>query len=155
MHTNFAIDIVALDAQAVGASMDLVAQLTTRDLARPTPCADWTLHGLLRHMIAQHHGFAAAAGGDGDLAQWQVRTLGEDPAAAYRAAAERVLAAFAADGVLDREFSLPEIARGLMFPARRAISFHFVDYVVHSWDVARTLGASLDFDPALDRKSVV
>lgn len=149
MHTNFAIDIVALDAQAVGASMDLVAQLTTRDLARPTPCADWTLHGLLRHMIAQHHGFAAAAGGDGDLAQWQVRTLGEDPAAAYRAAAERVLAAFAADGVLDREFSLPEIARGLMFPARRAISFHFVDYVVHSWDVARTLGASLDFDPAL------
>ena len=149
MHTNFASDIVALDAQAVRASMDLVARLTAEDLARPTPCADWTLHGLLRHMIAQHHGFAAAASGDGGLAQWQVRTLGEDPVAAYRAAAERVLAAFAADGVLGREFPLPEIARGLMFPARQAISFHFVDYVVHSWDVARTLGAPLDFDPAL------
>jgi uncharacterized protein (TIGR03086 family) len=149
MHTNIAGGIVALDAQAVRASMDLVAQLTARDLARPTPCADWTLHGLLRHMIAQHHGFAAAASGDADLAQWRVRTLGEDPVAAYRAAAERVLAAFAADGVLDREFPLPEIARGLMFPARQAISFHFVDYVVHSWDVARTLGAPLDFDPAL------
>jgi uncharacterized protein (TIGR03086 family) len=146
---NSAIDIVSLDAQAVRASTDLVAQLTAQDLARPTPCADWTLHGLLRHMIAQHHGFAAAASGDGDLAQWKVRTLDGDPADAYRAAAECVLAAFSADGVLDRGFPLPEIARGLMFPARQAISFHFVDYVVHSWDVARTLGAPLDFDPAL------
>ena len=36
-----------------------------------------------------------------------------------------------------------------MFPARQAISFHFVDYVVHSWDVARTLDLPLDFEPAL------
>lgn len=153
MHTNFAIGIVSLDAQAVRASVDLVAQMTAQDLARPTPCADWTLHGLLRHMIAQHRGFAAAAGGDsdgdGDLAQWRIRPLGEDPVAAYRAAAERVLAAFAGDGVLDRDFPLPEFKRGLMLPARQAISFHFVDYVVHSWDVARTLDVPVDLDPVL------
>src|ERR1700728_1120929 len=104
MHTSLTIDIVSLDAQAVRASVDLVAQMTAQDLARPTPCADWTLHGLLRHMIAQHHGFAAAAGGDADLAQWRIRPLGEDPVAVYRAAAERVLSAFAADGVLERDF---------------------------------------------------
>jgi uncharacterized protein (TIGR03086 family) len=149
LHINSTLDIVSLDAQAVRASMDLVALMTAQDLARPTPCADWTLHGLLRHMIAQHYGFAAAAGGDGDLAQWRVRPLGEEPVAAYRTAAERVLAAFAADGVLDREFPLPEIARGVMFPARQAISFHFVDYVVHSWDVAKALDLPLDLDPAL------
>jgi uncharacterized protein (TIGR03086 family) len=126
-----------------------VAQATARDLTRPTPCADWKLHGLLRHMIAQHYGFAAASAGDGDLARWQLRPLGADPVTAYRAAAERVLDAFAADGALDREFPLPEITRDLMFPARQAISFHFVDYVVHSWDVARTLGLPADFDPAL------
>jgi uncharacterized protein (TIGR03086 family) len=149
MHTNFTVDIVSLDAQAVRASVDLVAQLTPQDLARPTPCADWTLHGLLRHMIAQHHGFAAAADGDGDLARWRIRTLGDDPVAAYRVAAERVLAAFRADGVLDRDFALPEIKQGLMFPARQAIRFHFVDYVAHSWDVARTLELPVDLDPAL------
>jgi uncharacterized protein (TIGR03086 family) len=149
MHTNLTTDIVALDAQAVQASVDLVAQMTAQDLARPTPCADWTLHGLLRHMIAQHDGFAAAAGGDGDLARWRIRPLGEDPVTAYRAAAERVLSAFGDAGVLDREFPLPEIAQGVMFPARQAISFHFVDYVVHSWDVARTLGLAVDLDPAL------
>ncbi len=31
----------------------------------------------------------------------------------------------------------------------RAISFHFVDYVVHSWDVARTLGLPVRLDPVL------
>jgi uncharacterized protein (TIGR03086 family) len=149
MHTNFAMDIVSLDAETVRASVDLVAQMTAQDFARPTPCADWTLHGLLRHMIAQHHGFAAAAEGDGDLARWRLGPLGEDPVAAYRVAAERVLAAFEADGVLDRTFALPEIRQGLMFPARQAISFHFVDYVVHSWDVARTLELPVDLDPAL------
>ena len=149
MHTKSSTGIVALDAQAVRASVDLVAQATARDLARPTPCADWTLHGLLRHMIAQHYGFAAASAGDGDLAQWMLRPLGQDPVAAYRAAAECVLDAFAADGALDREFPLPELKIGLMFPARQAISFHFVDYVVHSWDVARTLGLPLDLDPDL------
>jgi uncharacterized protein (TIGR03086 family) len=149
MHTNLAVDFVSLDAQAVRASVDLVAQMTAQDLARPTPCADWTLHGLLRHMIAQHHGFAAAADGDGDLARWRIQPLGEDPVAAYRAAAEHVLGAFAGDGVLDRGFPLPEIANGVMFPARQAISFHFVDYVAHCWDVARTLDAPLDLDPSL------
>jgi uncharacterized protein (TIGR03086 family) len=140
---------VALDAEAVRTSMDLVRRVTAEDLTRPTPCADWTLHGLLRHMIAQHYGFAAASGGDGDLARWRTRALGEDPAAAYCAAAECVLAAFAADGVLDRNFPLPEFKRGLMYPAREAISFHFVDYVVHSWDLARTLDLPVRFDPAL------
>jgi uncharacterized protein (TIGR03086 family) len=149
MHTNFTIGIVSLDAQAVRASVDLVAQMSAQDLARPTPCADWTLHGLLRHMIAQHHGFATAADGDGDLARWRIRPLGGDPVAAYGAAAERVLSAFAGDGVLDRDFPLPEIAQGVMFPARQAISFHFVDYVVHSWDVARTLDVPVDLDPTL------
>jgi len=149
MHIKSATDIVALDAQAVRASMDLARQVTADDLARPTPCADWTLHGLLRHMIAQHYGFAAASGGDGDLARWRLRALGADPAAAYCAAAERVLTAFSADGVLDRNFPLPEFKRGLMYPARQAISFHFIDYVVHSWDLARTLDLPVRLDPAL------
>src|SRR6204780_248702 len=149
MHTKFSTGIVTLDAQAVRASVRLVGQATARSVARLAPCADWTLHGLLRHMIAQHYGFAAASAGDCDLARWMLRPLGADPAAAYRAAAECVLDAFAADGALEREFPLPEITRDLMFPARQAISFHLVDYVVHSWDVARTLGLAVDLDPAL------
>jgi uncharacterized protein (TIGR03086 family) len=98
-------------------------------------------------MVGQHYGFAAAATGDGDLARWRPRPSGEDPVLTYRASADHVLAAFAADGVLDREFPLPEFGQGLRFPAPQAISFHLVDYVVHSWDVARTLGLPVQFEP--------
>jgi uncharacterized protein (TIGR03086 family) len=148
MHTITA-DIVRLDALAVGASVDLIARARPGDLTRPTPCADWTLHGLITHMAAQHHGFAAAAAGDGDPARWRPRRLGADPVADYRAAAQTVLAAFAADGVLERQFPLPEFAAGALFPGRQAVSFHFVDYVVHSWDVARALGLAVSFAPDL------
>ena len=142
-------ELIELDAVAVRASVDLAARVTPADLARPTPCAAWTLYGLLAHMATQHHGFAAAADGQDGPEPWKLRTLGADPAGDYRAAAERVLAAFAADGVLDREFPLPEIRTGQRFPAAQAISFHFVDYVVHSWDVARTLGVPVTFGPGV------
>src|SRR3984885_11256326 len=144
MHT-ITNDVVALDALAVRASVELVDRARPADMARPTPCTDWTLHGLITHMTAQHYGFAAAAGGDGDLARWRPRRLGSDPAADYRASAGAVLAAFAAPGVMDRRFPLPEFAAGPDFPARQAVSFHFVDYVVHSWDVARSLGLGAAF----------
>lgn len=147
MHINDG--IVALDAGAVRTSVGLVERAAAADLRRPTPCAGWTLGDLLAHMTAQHYGFAAASAGDGDQARWRVRELGDDAVSAYLAGSDHVLAAFAAEGVLDRKFPLPEFTGGPTFPARQAISFHFVDYVVHSWDVAKTLGLPVSFEPTL------
>jgi uncharacterized protein (TIGR03086 family) len=141
-------DIVGLDARAVRASVQVVARASTADLARPTPCGDWTLAELLAHMTAQHNGFAAAAAGGGaDLVHWQTGAPVADPVGEYAAAAERVLAAFGAAGVLAREFTLPQVSTELRFPAAEAIGFHFVDYVVHGWDVARALGLGYDLEP--------
>ncbi len=141
-------DIVGLDARAVRASIQVVSRATAADLGRPTPCAGWTLAGLLAHMTAQHNGFAAAAAGEGaDLVRWQTGAPAADPVGEYAAAAGRVLAAFAAAGVLAREFALPQISTQLRFPATEAIGFHFVDYVVHGWDVARALGLGYDLEP--------
>ncbi|MEV4115212.1 TIGR03086 family metal-binding protein [Nonomuraea sp. NPDC049695] len=142
-------NVVALDAQAVRTSVELAAGVQPADLSRPTPCLGWTVYGLLAHMATQHYGFAAASRGDGDLAQWKLRSLGSDPVASYRASAEHVMTAFAADGVLERRFPLPEFASGSPFPAAQAISFHFIDYVVHSWDLAKALGAEVEFPPDL------
>lgn len=143
-------DIRELDRRVVRTSVDLVAKATAEDLGRPTPCAGWTLADLLGHMTAQHHGFAAAAGGDGaDLAAWRVPPLGGDAVSAYVRSAERVMTAFAEDGVLDREFALPEFGLGLTFPAPQAIGFHFIDYLVHGWDVARSLGVGFTAAPEL------
>jgi uncharacterized protein (TIGR03086 family) len=143
-------DLRELDARVVNAGVALVSGVTAADLDRATPCADWTLGELIAHMTAQHDGFAAAAAGEGaDLSGWQVRPLGDDPAASYAAAAGRVLTAFADDRVLDREFSLPELSTRRGFPGIQAIGFHFIDYVVHAWDVARSLDRPLEFDRAV------
>ncbi|WP_163505661.1 TIGR03086 family metal-binding protein [Fodinicola acaciae] len=139
------IDVVALDAQAVRTTIDLVSLAAADDWRKPTPCEGWTLYGLVAHMTAQHYGFAAASTGVGELSAWGWRPLGDDPVAAYRAAAEHVLAAFAEDGVLERIFPLPEF--GAEVPGAQAAGFHLVDYVVHGWDVAKTLGVSVEFAP--------
>jgi uncharacterized protein (TIGR03086 family) len=143
-------EIVGLDARAVRASVEVVSRAGPADLARPTPCGDWTLADLLAHMTAQHNGFAAAAAGDGaDLVRWPTGAPAAGPVPDYAAAAARVLAAFGAPGVLDREFMLPELSPQRPFPAGQAIGFHFVDYVVHGWDVARSLGLPYELDPGL------
>ena len=142
-HTtaNSVARIVRLDAEAVRASVRVVCLAGPEDMDRMTPCAGWTLGDLVAHMTAQHDGFAAAAAGAGaDLARWQPGESAGDPVGEYEAAAGRVLAAFTADGVLDRPFTLPEINPELRFPGTRASGFHFIDYVVHGWDVARSLG---------------
>ncbi|MGW9432740.1 TIGR03086 family metal-binding protein [Streptomyces decoyicus] len=138
-HADFA-RLRRLNARAVRDSVTLTGRMAPADLRRPTPCSAWTLADLLAHMTAQHNGFAAAALGHGqDLSRWSVGPLGADPVAQYRDAAERVIAAFATVESPDRAFALPEITRARTFTAARAIGFHLIDYVVHSWDVARTL----------------
>lgn len=139
-------DIRALDRRVVQVSADMVATLAVDDLAGATPCAGWTLADLVAHMAAQHRGFAAAAAGlGGDLGHWAVDPSPDDPVRDYLASVDQVLDAFAADGVLDREFLLAEFSATDPFPAAMAIGFHFIDYLVHSWDVARSL--SLDWVP--------
>jgi uncharacterized protein (TIGR03086 family) len=142
-------DVRPFHRTAVLSSVDVVGAITPDDLGRQTPCAGWNLADLLAHMTVQHHGFAAAARGRGaDLAVWDRTAVADavaaDPAGTYAAAAADVLEAFAADGVLDATFALPEFGPGATLPGSLAICAHFVDYVAHGWDVARTLGARFE-----------
>jgi uncharacterized protein (TIGR03086 family) len=142
--------IVELDRRAVELSVQLVSQARPADLSRPTPCAGWTLSHLLEHMTAQHYVFAAASQGTGDHPQaWLPRATLEGQAAAYQDAARYVLEAFADPAAWRRSFVLHDINPALQFPADEAISFHFVDYVVHGWDVARALELPYEIDEEL------
>ena len=137
-------DIIELDRIAVLESVRVIDRAGPGDWDRPTPCDRWTLRALVEHMGAQHLGFAAAARGEGaDAAAWAGRSAGGDPAAWYRGTARTVIDAFARPEASERRFALPEISTGATFPAATAMGFHFIDYVVHSWDAAATLGLSL------------
>ncbi|MET7643539.1 TIGR03086 family metal-binding protein [Streptomyces sp. NPDC005426] len=143
-------DIVRLDRAAVLESVRVVERAAPGDWDRPTPCDRWTLRLLVEHMGTQHLGFTAAARGEGaDRAAWEPRPAGDDPVEWYRGAAHALLDAFARPDVLERRFALPEIDAKARFPATTAIGFHFIDYVVHSWDVAAALGSRTAFAPAV------
>jgi uncharacterized protein (TIGR03086 family) len=139
---------------AVLKSIDIVNSVEPAQFDRPTPCEEWNLLDLLAHMTVQHRGFAAAATGSGaDQEIWQVATVTEavraDPGGAYSEAARDVLEAFAAAGTAAASFALPEFGDGAVFPAAMAMGFHFVDYVVHGWDVAAALGVPYELPAAV------
>ncbi|MBF6224438.1 TIGR03086 family protein [Nocardia abscessus] len=148
MLTNSVEELRARHARSVRLSVDVVARVRPDQLDAETPCAGWRLRDLLEHMIAQNHGFADAARGGDDPGVWAVRPSA-DPVADYRVSADDVLAAFAAEDVFERALVLAEILPGRGIPADRVIGFHLVDSVVHAWDVARSIGATVTLDAAL------
>ncbi|MFE3444421.1 TIGR03086 family metal-binding protein [Nocardia sp. NPDC059180] len=128
---------------------DVVARVSPHQLAVPTPCAEWDLRDLLNHMAVQNRGFTAAAYGRGNEYDWWRKGFADDPVADCVASCEEVAAAFAADGALDRPWSLPDITTDTTIPGATAINFHLVDSVIHAWDVARAIGEHIDLDPGL------
>ncbi|WP_406270062.1 TIGR03086 family metal-binding protein [Nocardia sp. NBC_00881] len=142
-----------LHGRAVRLSVDVVDRVTPDRLGAETPCAEWNLQALLEHMITQNHGFAAAARGSDDPGLWTVRPA-TDPVADYRASADDVVAAFAAEDVFERALLLPEMLPGYGFPAGLAITFHLIDSVVHAWDVAQSIGEAITLDEDLGREAL-
>ncbi|MEU8969249.1 TIGR03086 family metal-binding protein [Streptomyces monashensis] len=135
-------DFVELDRIAVQEAVRVVDLATPADWTRDTPCTGWNLRRLVAHMTAQHFGFAAAARGAGRRPEyWREPEDMREPARTHRSAAAAVLAAFAEPGAAEREFTLPNLGD---FPGGQAMGFHFVDYVVHAWDVAAALGTTVD-----------
>jgi len=138
-------DLRPLHRVAVMNSLSLVESVRTTDLEARTPCAGWRVVDLLAHMTVQHRGFAAAARGFGDQPEvWRADAVMDaitaDPGGTYADAVSDVMTAFADDAVLEASFALPEFGPKAVFPGAMAIGFHFIDYVVHGWDVAESLG---------------
>jgi uncharacterized protein (TIGR03086 family) len=133
------VDFREQDRQAMKLVSEVVAQIRPEQLTWPTPCADWILYGLLRHLVSENLGFAAAttAGTDSSEVDWNAGRLGLDPIADYERAAEAHLAAFVPDHVLDRDMRIGVFG---VVPGSIAIAMHLVDTVVHGWDVAKTIG---------------
>ena len=139
--------LVAPHRRALDAATAVVRGLRADQLDLPSPCAGWDLAALLEHMIGQNHGFADAveSGADVPAAAFAPRPFARtDVAHAWEASAERVASAFAgAQG--EREVLLVEISPERRFPVTTALGFHLLDTVVHTWDVATTVG--LEFRP--------
>lgn len=124
------------DFRALDILDDLLTDVTSEDLARPTPCAGWDLGDLLRHQISENHAFAAAAR-DGAAPDWDTGRDHPDPIAGYAASVADVRAAFAEDGLAERKMAIHDFGA---FDAEMALSMHLVDQLAHGWDIAKALG---------------
>lgn len=139
--------MLELHGRAMRHSVVIVSQIHDDQWGLPTPCAGWTLHDLLSHMTTENHGFAAAARGETTSRDaWTAVPFSDDPRRDYAASADEVLTAFADPAP---EFWLPNVSETVRFPARQAIGFHLLDYVVHTWDVAASLGRTIALEDDL------
>ncbi|GLW58274.1 TIGR03086 family metal-binding protein [Kitasatospora phosalacinea] len=139
--------LLALHARALEHFGDLVRAVPDGAWQAPTPCTDWTVRQLVGHLTSEQlwvpdllAGATVAEIGD----RFDGDVLGDDPVAAWTAAADAARAAFAAPGALERTVHLSYGARRADGYAREMT----VDAVVHAWDLAQGTGADPTVDPA-------
>jgi uncharacterized protein (TIGR03086 family) len=114
----------------------------------PTPCRDWEVRNLVNHLVNEQLWVPPLLAGKtiaevGDAFDGDV--LGDDPVASWDAAAAAAHAALAQDGALGRNVHLSYGDRPAVEYAQEMI----FDLVVHSWDLARAIGADENLDPEL------
>ncbi|MCZ0995941.1 TIGR03086 family metal-binding protein [Streptomyces noursei] len=129
---------------AVGA---LVAQVRPADLARPTPCADWTVRELLDHMVWESLMVTSIAEGM-PRTDHTADHLGDDPRAAFEESARAALAAFRSSGMTERTFGPYEAPGALL------VQQVVVELLAHGWDLARALGAPTALAPEVAEETL-
>lgn len=126
-----------------------VGRVEAADLSRSTPCAGWTLADLLAHMVGQHLGFAAAVG-DGDAPKAAYAPVPFTPDR-WAESVEALTAAFAGADVEGHAVEIEFSPDPLPIPV--LVGAQLLDTVIHTWDVARSLGQ--DFVPPPDLAAAV
>jgi uncharacterized protein (TIGR03086 family) len=136
-------DLRAADRRVLAVTTGIVEQVRPDQLDLPTPCADWSVRELLRHMVGNNYGFATAAlGAPPDADVWDGVAVA-DPVAGFAASAMAVAEAFASVEPLTGTFAV--LGYGDV-PAAQAVGMHFIDYLAHGWDVAVSIGVDAGLD---------
>ncbi|WP_297617984.1 TIGR03086 family metal-binding protein [Nocardia sp.] len=113
----------------------------------PTPCTEWNVRQLVNHMVRGNLNYVLLVNGGGReefLRMREVDAMGDDPVSAYVASVRESREAFAAPGVLDQVVDYPMGQAS----GRQALAVRTADTVIHTWDLARAIGAEdlLDTD---------
>ena len=128
----------------------VVANIGPAQYELPTPCSEWTVRELLNHLVGTLHLGAALltdqtpptnAGPDDPPTN---DFIGDDPAGAYRAGVDPLVAATTPAAV----GGMHATPLGEM-PGVALAGFCALDVLVHGWDLAKATGQSADIDPAL------
>jgi uncharacterized protein (TIGR03086 family) len=147
-------DAAARYDRALAAFGDRVHAVGPDDWGRPTPCTDWTVRDLVNHLTVEQLWVPHLLRGgtipelgdalDGDQ-------LGTDPVARWNEAAKEASSDFGEVGALDRTVHL-SYGHTPALDYCREMTF---DLTVHTWDLARAIGADERIDEDLVRAGLV
>jgi len=137
-------DPVSLLSRALDQAGALVAGTRADQADLPTPCHSWDVAELVTHLVHGLRQFTVrASGASPDWTAPRADVEG-DPAEAFRAGADGLVAAWRAAGDLDGTVELPGMGE---VPARFPVDQQIAELAVHAWDLAVATGQSTDLDP--------
>lgn len=113
---------------------DLIAGVRPDQLAAPTPCTEWDVERLTKHLVGWVDNFAARAEGSEPADEPDAIALGDDPAGHFRAAAGRLISGLSVAGELPEKAPQPAIL--------------IAEYVTHGTDLATATGQPSPFTDA-------
>ncbi len=136
-------------SRALQSTLAVLTQVQPGQLDAPTPCASWDVRTLISHVTGSARwwaGTVAVTGAGADAVDpAEADYVAGDYAAAYAQSSQIALAAFGADGVLDRTVRLPFGE----FPGAVVLGMAATEQFTHGWDLARATGQPTDLDPEL------
>jgi uncharacterized protein (TIGR03086 family) len=104
-----------------------------------TPCAEFNVKDLLRHIIGGLGMLDEAANG-GSPGMPDVDIVSDDPGGQYAEARAKLLETLKQPGVFDKTWAMPF---GQM-PGKMMAGIAFMEHVTHAWDVKKATGQSTD-----------
>jgi uncharacterized protein (TIGR03086 family) len=124
----------------------IVRNVGRDELAKPTPCSEWTVADLINHIVGatQYFGDLAESGDSPDDEEWPVYTDG-DYATLFTEQARRLLDGFSTPTAMERVMQLPTAPS----PGSLVIQVATGEIFVHGWDLARATGQQLPADPGV------
>jgi len=114
--------------------------------AAPTPCTEWDVRALVNHVVGANRRYTMLLHGattDEVEATRAVDHLGDDPVASFAVTEAELKAAFAEPGAMARTANHGAGER----TGAQLLEMRVVDIAVHTWDLARAIGAGESLDP--------
>ena len=128
--------------RAFASTRTVLVQVQAGQMDAPTPCAAWDVRSLIEHFTGSARWAAAAIGGAEAASEDRPAV---DLVAAYDQGISVALAAFGAEGALEKVITLPWGE----FSGAALMWLAVNDQFVHGWDLARAIGHDTDLDPCL------
>ena len=130
--------------QAIASTRGVLASVSKAQLDDSTPCAAWKVSDLINHIVGAQYFFEACAKGEAPTGA-QTDFSGTDFLAAFDEASRGSVAAFKADGVLQKTLNPPFGA----MPGAAFLGVAATDTFVHGWDLAKATGQDTKLNPEL------